>query len=397
MNLSSKIDSILENEKFNNLVEFAQYIGNNSFSEDLTKKLLGRFFELKARERAIPLRVTFELTPFCNLNCKMCYVHLSNNEYDNRSLLPLDIWKSIASQAYKLGMRIVTLTGGECLTYPRFDDLYLYLFHMGIDIIVLSNGVLMDSKRIDFFRKFPPKCIQVSLYGSNENAYEKVTGKRQFSRIYHNLNCLRDAGLHIQIAITPNRFMIDDIEQLIKLVHSLQIPYEINCRLIKPRTNTGRSIEDMTLEQYIKIYRIRSALYNKYPVPVDPTELPMENQTGQSREGLLCGAGRSSCSINYEGNMMPCVSLYNYTASVTELGFCKAWERIHEYAIHYPLPIECNGCIYAPICIHCQAQHQCAPLGHCDRQICERTKKLAETGFYHYIGNASKRIKQIDE
>ena len=34
----------------------------------------------KAYEDAIPISGTFELTPRCNFNCRMCYVHLPESE-----------------------------------------------------------------------------------------------------------------------------------------------------------------------------------------------------------------------------------------------------------------------------------------------------------------------------
>ena len=340
---------------------------------------------MKARERAIPVRVTFELTPLCNLDCKMCYVHLQNSEFDKQSLLPLAVWRDFAYQAYLLGARAVTLTGGECLTYPGFEDLYLYLYQNGFGISVMSNGVLMDSQRVNFFCKYKPQHIQISLYGSSEDTYETVTGSRVFNRVYQNLLNIRDAGIKLQISITPNRYMTHDMESLIRLAESLHVPYEINCRLIRPRASTGRLSEDMTLDEYVRIYKIRSELSNNgVPIPYDPSELPMENTTGIASKGLLCGAGSSCCAITYDGNLVPCVSLSDYSVPVMKLGFAEAWRQIHEYSINYPLPSECNGCVYSSICIHCQAQHKNAPRGHCDRQICERTKKLAAAGFYHY-------------
>lgn len=369
----------------NSITDLARAIKNQKIPEYKRLRLVRWFLEMKARERAIPVRVTFELTPLCNLDCKMCYVHLQSREFDKQSLLPLDVWRDFASQAYLLGTRTVTLTGGECLTYPGFEDLYLYLYQSGFGISVMSNGVLMDSQRVNFFCKYKPQFIQISLYGSSEDTYETVTGSRVFNRVYQNLLNIRNAGIKLQVSITPNRYMTHDMESLIRLAESLHVPYEINCRLIRPRANTGRLSEDMTLDEYVRIYKIRSELSNnRVPIPYDPSELPMENTTGIESKGLLCGAGSSCCAITYEGNLVPCVSLSDYSVPALKLGFAEAWRQIHEYALNYPLPSECNGCVYSSICIHCQAQHQNAPRGHCDRQICERTKKLAAAGFYHY-------------
>ena len=48
---------------------------------------VGGYQENKAREKGIPLSGLFELTPFCNLDCKMCYVHLNKDQMNGRKLL----------------------------------------------------------------------------------------------------------------------------------------------------------------------------------------------------------------------------------------------------------------------------------------------------------------------
>lgn len=370
----------------NNLVEFARQIKNQNLTGKEIKKKLGRFLESQARERGIPLHGIFELTPLCNLDCRMCYIHLNESYFDPNQLLSANIWQIIMEQAYLAGMRKATLTGGECLTYTGFEQVFLFLKKLGVDVGILSNGVLIDSKRLDFFKSHRPEYIKISLYGSNEETYEKVTGDKWFGKVYNNLLAIRDSGLKVQVSITPSRFMLDDMRPLVELVHSLNIPYEINCRLISPRENTGRETEDLTIDQYLDLYRIRAELNQQNLAPIDYEELPDEKREGAARYGLRCGAGRSSFAVNYEGRMMACVALDEKSVSILDVGFEEAWTQIKRYAENYPIPCECVGCVYEQICIHCQGQHKNAPSGHCDTVICERTKRLAEAGFYHYIG-----------
>lgn len=77
-----------------------------------------------ARERSIPLHGTFELTPLCNLNCRMCYVHLSEKQLKQtgKCLLTTEQWKHLMGQAADAGMITATLTGGEALTYPGLTN-----------------------------------------------------------------------------------------------------------------------------------------------------------------------------------------------------------------------------------------------------------------------------------
>ena len=108
-----------------NLVEYVRLLKAQGIPEKGLKKSIGRYLEQKARERGIPISGAFELTPLCNLDCKMCYVHLNNNSYSPTKLLTVNEWESLMLQAHVAGMRNAMLTGGECLTYPGFDELFV--------------------------------------------------------------------------------------------------------------------------------------------------------------------------------------------------------------------------------------------------------------------------------
>jgi len=340
-----------------------------------------RFMDYKCREQGIPRHGHFELTPLCNLDCKMCYVHIAHCD----RLLPVCEWKKIIKEAHGAGMTHASLTGGECLTYPGFDELYLYLRDMGIQVNVLSNGVLMDADRIAFFKHHPPRLIQITLYGSCDDAYEAVTGKRVFGTVYANLMALKEADLPVKIAITPNRFMVNDMRPLLSLAESTGIPYTINSSLFPPREETGRKKEDLTDEQYLQIFRIQSDFKSRELTPLDPLEMPDEGKCGDKVCGVKCGAGRSGFSVKYDGTMTACISLDDAKAYPLEKGFAEAWKIINAAANCYPRPTECDDCVYAPVCSPCAAEHKNAPeLGHCDPRICAHTKLLVREGVFMF-------------
>ena len=164
------------------LIEYLDQLRKRGVPENKYYKYINNYFELSAREKGIPLHGSFELTPLCNLDCKMCYVHLNNDQFATNRLMGVDVWKKLIEEAYESGMRNASLTGGECLTYPAFNDVYLFLFEKGVRTGILTNGVLLNRDRINFLLKYPPRNIQVTVYGSNDDAYEKVTGNNEKNR-----------------------------------------------------------------------------------------------------------------------------------------------------------------------------------------------------------------------
>ena len=137
-----------------NLIELLRYLRLENIPEEMHKTYIDDYFEDRARKKGIPLKGQFELTPFCNLDCKMCYVHLNKEQMKNKQLLDPEQWEMLMKQAIDSGMRKAVLTGGECLTYSGFEKLYLYLQSRGIEVQVYTNGILLTKKKIEFFKKF---------------------------------------------------------------------------------------------------------------------------------------------------------------------------------------------------------------------------------------------------
>lgn len=177
-----------------------------------------RYLDRKAREKGVPLTGIFELTPLCNLDCKMCYVHLDREQMGAAKLLAPQQWQQIMEQAVKAGMLYARLTGGECLTYPGFRELYLYLRQQGVETGILTNGVLLDKEMVAFLTENKPAMVQITLYGASEEGYERVTGHRCFQAVLNHILALREVGIPLSVVTTPNAYMTDGVE-IVRLLH----------------------------------------------------------------------------------------------------------------------------------------------------------------------------------
>ena len=342
-----------------------------------------KYLGFKARDKGVPVSGTFELTPLCNLDCKRCYVHLNREQLRGAELLSTQTWKDLMRQAVDAGMLYATLTGGECLTYPGFRELYLYLREMGVETSILSNGVLMDADMVDFLVENPPAGIQITVYGASEEAYARVTGHRSFERVMENLRRIQAAGLPLRAAITPNAFM-EDGEQLVRLLHGMDVPFQLNSGLMAPREETGRDLQDADLDTYIRLLKMARALRGGADcIGCDEGELPEPGgEAVEAVRGVRCGAGRSGFCITWDGTMRPCNTFPEVEANVLELGFEEAWRRINAAVKDFPLPVECEGCAYRPRCPGCVAEHASgAPIGHANPVRCARTRRMIAEGL----------------
>ena len=241
-----------------NGIEFLEHLREQNGKERQTFDAFSFYLEKKAREQGVPLYGELELTPLCNLSCRMCYVHLNEAQMGGRRLLSVEQWKDLIGQAYAAGLLHVTLTGGECLTYPGFRELFLFLHSLGCEVTVFSNGVLLDRDWIDFFKVHTPARIQITLYGDSDETYERVTGSRVYSRVVEHIHMLQEAGLPVSLCITPSLYLGEDVFGTLRTAYQLDPSMKVNTNLFKPKKETGRSEQaaDPEMEMYIRIYRI---------------------------------------------------------------------------------------------------------------------------------------------
>ena len=369
-----------------NAKEYIEDLRKKNKSQNQSFDALSDFLEKKARERGIPLNGQFELTPLCNLDCRMCYVHLSKEQLHNQPLLPVETWKDLMHQAWEAGMVHAVLTGGECFVYPGLKEIYLYLQSLGCLVTVMTNGLLLDEEWIRFFQEHPPESIKVTLYGADEDTYERVTGRRVFRTVLEHLRLIREAGLPLSINITPSKYLGEDVFETIRTAREYTQDVIINASLFQPNEETGRSgqSDDVDAAFYARILRFRQELYGRHTETIPETQLPAAG--GPMHEttecGLNCGGGRSSFVINWKGNMTPCNPL-PVESKPLEAGFQEAWKQIHETAVHWPVVPECKGCAYESVCDTCAARmlSYCAP-GKCPEKLCEKTRYFVSQGVY---------------
>ena len=368
-------------KEFGSLVELLEDLDREGITGIEKRKHMEKFMLQKSRLRGRPYCASFELTPLCNFDCGMCYVHLTKDQMNREGrILTTEEWLEIMRQSVDAGVTCLDLTGGECLTHPGFKELYRYLTTRGVHVSVLTNGALIDDELIQLFAEHPPAVVQITLYGSCAEAYVKVTGRDAFQDVMGAIAKLKAIGVRVSISVTPNRFMQDDVVGLLKLLHSLQVEYRIGSTTLPARPDTERDIADYIVDNkvLIEISKIETA-YRKQNAEMTASQ-PEKKYTfrikGQSElVGPPCAAGTANFHVNWKGEMTPCIAFYTVAKSLLGCSVEEAWQWVCDAMKAYQLPVECQGCMYAAICIGCPAEKTFGVLnGKLNNLVCKRTK-----------------------
>ena len=333
----------------------------------------------RTREADVPYSGSFELTPLCNLDCKMCYVHLQDPSVRHR-MLSGEQWLTIIQQAIDEGMMEALLTGGEAMTHPDFWDIYMYLINHGIVTQVKTNGLLLNEEVISRFKDYPPYKLDISLYGCDSESYVAVTGVDAYEQVVRNIRMAIEAGLHIQIMVTPSSYMSPWTERVMALAKSFYVSVLVNDTLIAPHDNTGRKKADfdITLEENLRIQEKRKEMFSSgYSTGDHEFFMKRLNRPMLSDKGLYCSAGRSGFAVNWDGVLLPCLAFPRDVACGYPLsdGFRQAWCAVNDAVKNYEVPKACHSCELNDKCHYCPMHHQKVAAKHqCDPDYCNYQK-----------------------
>ncbi len=189
----------------------------------------------RGRRLGLPTAGTFELTARCNFNCKMCYVHLTEEEQRRRGQeLTAEEWIALGEAAAKAGTIFLLLTGGEPTLRPDFAEIYRALHKMGMMISVNSNGYLMDEKAVALFREETPTRVNISLYGTENETYRRLCGVPTYDRIVRNIGALREAGVEVKVNLSLTPDNIGEMEKIVAQARSMDAQIQATPYMFPP-------------------------------------------------------------------------------------------------------------------------------------------------------------------
>lgn len=326
-----------------------------------------QILEQNAYQNCIPLKGTFELTARCNFDCKMCYIHLTEEQIRQQGReLTNEEWLEIARQAKEAGMLYLTLTGGEVFVRPGFRQLYEELSKMGFLIHIMSNGYCIDESVMDWLQKTPPCMMRFTLYGASDETYEKVCGvKHGFTKVSKAVELIKNAEIPLYLVSTLVKENQQDFEAMCKFAKEKNVIFRASTAVIKSIRGVERNIEKHRIEI---VEAMGPELEEKAPI-----------------ENLLevCGNYRKGFWLTWNGNLQLCAFMKEPTVSILQKSFGETWETLLKKLDEIRMPRECSNCKYSGFCSRCPGvmAAECGSCNQVDEAFCERARKLYDE-FY---------------
>jgi len=197
------------------------------------------------------------------------------------------------------------LTGGEPFIRRDFLDIYTYAKKKGLLVSVFTNGTMITPRIADYLADWRPFNIEITLYGSTQNTYERVTGvSGSFKRCMEGIELLLERNLSLKlksVIMTLNDHELWDMKAFSEgLGVDFRFDAELNIRLdggkgpAEFRLSPRDVVElDRADEKRMEGWREFEAMFGGKPPKTDSL--------------YQCGAGIGTFHIDSTGNLSACM------------------------------------------------------------------------------------------
>ena len=320
----------------------------------------------KAAAAGVPLSGTFELTPVCNMDCKMCYVRISRQQQE--SIAPLKTakeWLELGERAKQAGMLYLLLTGGEPFLHPQFREILEGLHKMGLLISINSNGTLIDESTVAWLKECPPVRINISLYGVSDDTYGTLCGNpKGFTQTVRAIDLLQQAGIPVKLncSLTPQNAPY--LKEMIAFAQKRNLQIQVAGYMFPPVRKP-----EHTTDESVRLSPEEAAWYTAYSEYLlvgkerflekgcqMATICDPEEDIGRQGDVMRCRAGRCSFWITWQGQMTPCGMFPpEGSPNVFTEDFNTTWAAVKARVAQIHLPAPCADCSAKSICRACGA------------------------------------------
>lgn len=300
-----------------------------------------------------PFSVHFDLTSKCTEKCVHCYVPRNRDFFIDKAKC-----FEVMDQVKALGGLSITLSGGECMLHPDFDEILRYARKCDFVINILTNLTLCTEARAMLLKEMNVSFVQVSLYSMDPKVHDAITQlPGSFERTKAAIERLHALDVPLQISCPTMQGNYKGYQAVLDYAASLRIKgYTDYIMMARSDHTTDNLANRLTLKQTEEVLRTiaeHDPEYNHMLKSYD--NIPLEAPEKRAEEPL-CGVGVDSICLNADGNYYPCSGFQDYP-----LGNCYE-QTLEEVWTKSPRVLYLRGLRGKdiPQCIHCPDRNYCS-------------------------------------
>jgi len=314
--------------------------------------------------------LTIEITRKCPMRCTICSSDGGDVDPDELSLVELS---KTVDDSIKLGVKIISLSGGEPLESPLTIDFIRYVKKNGLKLLLYTCGNIESEKGItsvsidkfQLLKEFGVDKVIFSIHGPDAIIHERITTKKgSFQNLITSINNAQKTGHFVELHFVPVLHNYQYLPQVVKLSKDLGIQQVSILRFVpQGRGATNRKDLEITDE---KIQDFKEILRETYSISTMKIRLGAPFNCFNIDNQAKCTAGINKAIIRPDGFVFPCVSMKKIieekmTNRVRDVSLQKIWETSEIFNIirlyqKSEKRSQCTGYNNALLCRGCVTQ-----------------------------------------
>jgi pyrroloquinoline quinone biosynthesis protein E len=165
-----------------------------------------------------PYTLVAELTYRCPLRCLYCSNPLDFAAYFDE--LSTEQWRDVFSQAARLGVVQLHLSGGEPAVRDDLSELIRYARDNDLYTNLITGGTLLDEDRLRDLRDAGLEHIQLSMQGASDTS-AFVVGARHTSKKMRVADSIVRLEIPLTINVVVHRYNLNNVRDLIREAYEI--------------------------------------------------------------------------------------------------------------------------------------------------------------------------------
>ena len=305
------------------------------------------------------LMAEIDVTDVCNSKCFFCF---QGNDHTEKPKLEYEQIVTLMDELKELGCLHLSLSGGEPFCRNDFLDLLRAAKSKGFLVSFATNLQIPNNDQIAELIQIGVDRVLVSFHSHLPSNYSTIFGvdEHLFFRAKNNLQMLLNSKTSVGLAVTVSEKNANELAEIKKMFMDMGgKEKDITFNML---------LESAHNDNKIGLHRAGNTLKDYF---TQNAELKV-NTLNKPRLGdfsFVCSAGRSSCVIKSNGDILPCGFMNSIAGNIFETSLTNIWRDSHVFKMtrsikenHFEKCISCSVLEYCPICI---------------------ANNLNETGIYH--------------
>jgi radical SAM protein with 4Fe4S-binding SPASM domain len=248
-------------------------------------------------------------------------------------------------------------------------------------------------RHVELFRRYPPRDVEVTVYGATQATYERVTRRPgSFAAFRGGLDLLVDRGVPVRLKAMVLRSNVHELDEISRFCRQRTKDFYRFDPFLHLRYDGSREhneairAERLAPAEIVAIERADRERFGALVRQCEPLFRPASPNAAGNRL-FRCGAGVGTFTVGYDGTFRLCSSLchpetiYDLRAGTLAEAYRQVVPRVRGMDSDRPEFLEhCGGCGLADLCLCCPA-HAALETGQMDGWVpyyCECARARAD-------------------